>query len=717
LDDDYPDNLEYSFLERHGIIKGFLQLFLILFMGLLLASPVFPAVLSMLYISSMLGNVVSPSGVVFNATLFLLPSMILILQCGQMIVVVVCKWLVLGKARAGKYKLWSPYFCRWWFINRMQRYLSFSVLGNPWGNGTVFAWIFFLSMGGNIHWSATVREEIFDADLVTLMEDSGSEAVITAHEFCVGGFLVLDRITFEKRSWLGYKSRLYPGSSIPEGCKVFEGTLIYWEFLQGESKPPTGSVLWKSNPVVVSDSLRFKPNLERDNFLLWCVKSLVIVVLRAWLFWMAVIPFLYLFFVIGSSFGTNWLLLSLCALIPFVGSCYLVLILITKWILLGRVREGSYHWKGSLAFRRDIFLAVADVMLRGVFNIASFMWSFSCFLRLLGVSMGKGCLVGGFDLLAEWDLIVIGAHSFLGGLSFFKCWEYDNSRIKFSKVLFGEECTLGGSSIIIAPSSFANRSVITPGSVLQAGIYGRENQVYAGKVGFSVGESNSAPIIPKGENELAMFLVICVLCVILGGISAIAIEIGLVLPASFFSLTGRTYFFFSLLYSITYLLFQVVFSISSLVVGFLVLIVTLPLIAKRTKQLPFLKFFATVVGIGSRAAICVGGTAFAVYIWRLFGARVGRNCYIDTESFAPSGLIKMNDDCILQCNLNLGFADRTDPRQPGLILGKGTVLQRDSRVVDGLETGEFVEVVPLTQPDNLRKIPNGWRVRDGVNVA
>ena len=113
-------------------------------------------------------------------------------------------------------------------------------------------------------------------------------------------------------------------------------------------------------------------------------------------------------------------------------------VIVMKWLVIGRRREGSFSWdKSSYCERWQLHLTLAKPMYRG-YGIGGILGTISgtayivWYLRALGAKIGKDCAVfagGRVGLMTEPDLVELGDHVALDDCSVVA---HINSRGNFS---------------------------------------------------------------------------------------------------------------------------------------------------------------------------------------------------------------------------------------------------------------------------------------------
>ncbi|KDQ51063.1 hypothetical protein JAAARDRAFT_140877 [Jaapia argillacea MUCL 33604] len=163
-------------------------------------------------------------------------------------------------------------------------------------------------------------------------------------------------------------------------------------------------------------------------------------------------------------------------------------VLITKWVLIGRRKEGSYDWdKSSYCQRWQLHLVLSRTLYRAFGNggilgnitgSAYIVWYF----RAIGAKIGKDCSIfagGRVGLMTEPDLVQLGDRVALDDCSVVA---HINSRGKFSlhTLKIGNSCALRTGSRLLSGASMEDNSMLLEHTLLTSGETAESGSVYAG---------------------------------------------------------------------------------------------------------------------------------------------------------------------------------------------------------------------------------------------
>ncbi|KAI6781760.1 putative peroxisomal-coenzyme A synthetase-like protein [Emericellopsis cladophorae] len=139
---------------------------------------------------------------------------------------------------------------------------------------------------------------------------------------------------------------------------------------------------------------------------------------------------------------------------PWVG-------ILAKWIIIGRYRPGLYPMWGSYHTRWWLVEKIVSICGKGFFSATEASQRTYC--RLMGARIGKGVKLSGVSM-GEWDLIDIR-----DGATLTRCMcrpfaAEGNASMYLGRIMVGENCSVGVSSILAAGSVIPPNTCIGPNS-------------------------------------------------------------------------------------------------------------------------------------------------------------------------------------------------------------------------------------------------------------
>lgn len=160
----------------------------------------------------------------------------------------------------------------------------------------------------------------------------------------------------------------------------------------------------------------------------------------------------------------------------------------TKWMLLGRRKEGRYNWdQSSYCQRWQLHLTLSRLLYHGfggrLIGCISGSWFAVAYLRCLGARIGKDCAIwaGGRPSvqLTEPELVNMGDRVSLDDASVVA---HLNSRGQFSlnRLVIGDGCALRTGSRLLSGASMEANSMLLEHTLIASGEIAEAGQTYAG---------------------------------------------------------------------------------------------------------------------------------------------------------------------------------------------------------------------------------------------
>ncbi|KDR80877.1 hypothetical protein GALMADRAFT_241361 [Galerina marginata CBS 339.88] len=177
------------------------------------------------------------------------------------IVAIACKWIIIGRYKPGKYRMWSIYYLRWWIVNQILRTTGRGIFSyHP-----SLVILYYRLLGANIGQDVLIDEhtKLFECDLLTF-EDGCHVDTSTLRGFCVerGGCFTLAPITIGRKAFVNTYTNVSPGSHIPDGS-------VYGPHASSHDGPSPKSY------AAYNRTLSQKPTLLLRIFVAWPVIAIV----------------------------------------------------------------------------------------------------------------------------------------------------------------------------------------------------------------------------------------------------------------------------------------------------------------------------------------------------------------------------------------------------------------------------------------------------------
>jgi non-ribosomal peptide synthetase-like protein len=577
------------------------------------------------------------------------------------------KWLVIGRFKPGRYRLWSAYYWRFWFVRQVVSFAPLLLLtGSPLLNG--YCRLMGAKIGKDVYLGTT---DLLAFDLLSVGDGSsiGTDSNLMGCEV-VDGWLTIDRITIGKDCHVGTKSVLGLNTQLADGAEL--GDLSY---LPDDRAIPTGEAwvgapaLYQTPTSATTDRFPFgRPRQDNATLVFWgyAIGTIAQLLVPA----IAALPgFLLWCKLIAATHWYLWLIPSaFLGSVSFIG-VYCIQVVILKYLLLGKVRPGTYPLHSSFGLRHWYIDRLMNISLEMVPTLYSTLYLLP-WLRLLGAKIGARAEVSTASHFTP-DLLSIGAESFIADNVSLGASQVKRGWLQLSFTHIGSQAFVGNSALVPSHTNIADNCLIgcmsvpptdsnlmVPDSAWMGSpaIYIPHRQI--------VDEFSAAQTYKPGRYLYLQRLAIEFCRVTFPG--TIHFVVLLMMEVTMLYLPD---------YLVNWWLVAIVFPLiyGAASIGSALLVVALKWLVVGRYQpgtIPLWNTFVwrteLITGLYESMVVsgCLNfllGTPFAPIILRLLGMRIGTGAYIDTTDFTEFDLISignnvtLNHNCTLQTHL---FEDR-----------------------------------------------------------
>ena len=359
---------------------------------------------------------------------------------------VILKWTILGRIKPGVHRVWGFYFWRWWLVNRL-------LSATPTGYlvGTPFYCAYLRLMGARVGRDAYFATDSIRAfDLLSVGEDTSIGVDARLEGFVIeGGLLKIGAIELGNRCYIGARSILGLDVCMEDGSSLSELSL-----LAAGTRIPAGQ-RWIGSParplpLGEKDRLRAETpahKVSRARKLAFGVFYGLGAFLVPISFLAAIMPGMLLlnelWIEMPGYFGYLWA-------VPLAALSYIILlaleILVVKWILLGRVRPGTYDTYTGFYLRKwfiDQFMEVSLDLLAPLYATLYL----NPWYRALGARLGARAEISTAGA-ATPDLLSIGEEAFIADAVSLGTPTYDLGRMTLQHTSIGTRAFVGNSAIV-----------------------------------------------------------------------------------------------------------------------------------------------------------------------------------------------------------------------------------------------------------------------------
>jgi non-ribosomal peptide synthetase-like protein len=392
--------------------------------------------------------------------------------------VVLLKWLLIGRARAGTYPVHGSFYVRNWVVEQL---LAFSIdVAGPL-HSTVFMKPWFRALGARLGKFV----ELSTASTTTPdLLDIGDDCTI-ADEVSLGaarvekGWLTLAPTRLGRRAFVGNGAVITAGTTLGAGSLVGVLTVAPTD---REQAARIGACWLGSPPILLQrrqsttsfpEEATFRPT-RKLQWARGCWEILRVTLPGTGLA-IATVVVLETALKLWDEWGPAAALLLLPAI--FAAGCAIVILAVVavKWIVMGRYRPfeqplwSAFLWR--LEFVNALFEFLATpIGLETLRGTPLLPW----YLRLLGCRIGRGVYIETMGFI-EFDLAEVGDRSILNRDCILQTHLFEDRVMKGSRLRIGSDCEIGADSIVLCDSEMKDGarlgalSLLMKGEVLPAG--------------------------------------------------------------------------------------------------------------------------------------------------------------------------------------------------------------------------------------------------------
>ncbi|OQR96123.1 long-chain-fatty-acid-CoA ligase, partial [Thraustotheca clavata] len=358
------------------------------------------------------------------------------------------KWTLIGRAKAGTYPLWGWFYLRWWFVGQLMSLVDLSTLNETtWIN--IWWRLLGAKIGKHVHMGGL---HVVCADLVSIGDNTTmNKGVALVTEFVDNGSLHVGTIHIGSNCFIGTSCTIEANSIVKDYAEllnmtgVVEGTTIPMREVHGGSP---SKFISKAEPW----QIKCIPSPFR-SFVARYTQLLTYTIIMPFLNILPVGPVLVLFNVpiFPDSFSVHAQILSLAGVVGLLYVFFVILELIFfKWILLGKVKPGTYFTYSWFGLRKWFVDALMAKSLSTIHTLYATVYC-SPLMRLLGAKVGSRSEISTARNITP-DLIEIGKYCFIA----------DN-------VVLGDDNTRGY-IMKLDKTTIKNRSFIGNGGLIPQGV-------------------------------------------------------------------------------------------------------------------------------------------------------------------------------------------------------------------------------------------------------
>jgi len=637
-------------------------------------------------------------------SILLAMGILLGLYPAMLVASIAIKWLLIGRYKPGRYRLWGFYYFRWWLVNRVLGIVPVDYL-----SGTPLLGLYYRLMGARIGANVYIEtDDLCCFDVISIGDDTSIGGDTTMLGYTVqDGMLHVGAISVGRRCFVGARCVMSPGATMEDDARLEQLSL-----LPADGRIPRGQTWIGSparplqrdeGPASGPPAPSRRPGLAR-RALLGLAHAFGVLLIPA-VHLSALLPGVLALNVVAREYGGWWML----ALAPVVAISFIVLLALeiaaVKWLLLGRVRPGRYPVHGWFYVRKWFVDQLMDVGLDLLGPLYSTVY-LAPWYRLLGCRLGRLAEVSTVCATSP-DLLRIDDESFIADCASLGAAHVEGGFMTILPTRIGRRSFVGNSASVPPGTVIGENSLIGCLSAPPLSSPGAEqpDTSWCGSPALflpqrQTSQSFAAQTTFRPTRRLwAMRAFIEFFRVTMPATFFVAIASVMVLMVIRLQPVAST-LQLVMLFPVLYLCCGIAAAMIVVLAKWILMGVYRP--AEKPLWSTFVWRTELLTALHERLAdpflvTMLEGTPFVGWFFWLMGARIGSRAYMETTQLTEFDLIRIGDgamlnlDCTVQTHL---FEDRvmkmsTIDIGAGCSVGAGSIVLYDTRMEDGASLGDL----------------------------
>lgn len=189
----------------------------------------------------------------------------------------------------------------------------------------------------------------------------------------------------------------------------------------------------------------------------WSAQTVAILVIYGLFAMQIYLPYLGYYYVEQATSSLGYAILTALVMFCLLPPVFSALIILTKWLVMGKMKEGDYPVWGSYYFRWWLVKTIQRLMPSQFLNGTPL---YPAYLRMLGVKIAPDAQLGAVTIGAE-DLVTIGSDVSISSQAIINNAFIEDGLLKLRTVQLGDHAYIGSSAII------GGNTIMEPWSELQ----------------------------------------------------------------------------------------------------------------------------------------------------------------------------------------------------------------------------------------------------------
>lgn len=187
-------------------------------------------------------------------------------------------------------------------------------------------------------------------------------------------------------------------------------------------------------------------------------------------------PYLGYYYVQQDTGNHGYALIAALLIYCFVSPFFAFLSIVSKWLIIGRMKEGDYPLWGTYYFRWWLVKAIQRLTIMQFINSTPI---YNVYLRRLGVKVAPDAQLSALTIGAE-DLVTIGADASLSSQVVLNNAIVEDGLLKLRRIYIGDHAYIGSSSVVAGNTTIEDWGELQDLSHLAEGSVIRRAEIWNG---------------------------------------------------------------------------------------------------------------------------------------------------------------------------------------------------------------------------------------------
>ncbi|GAA4088577.1 Pls/PosA family non-ribosomal peptide synthetase [Mucilaginibacter panaciglaebae] len=430
--------------------------------------------------------------------------------------------------------------------------------------------------------------------------------------------------------------------------------------------------VWAKQPEVKAKAKKAykKPPLYR-YVACWSAQTVALLFIYGLYAFQIFIPYLGYYYIDQETENVAYSIITSLVLFSFIPPIFTLLSIGTKWLVIGKMKEGDYPLWGTYYFRWWFVKAMQRLLPAQFLNGTPL---YPIYLRWLGMKIAPDAQISDFSFGAE-DLITIGADASLSSQTNLNNAIVENGMLKLRRIHIGNHAYIGSSATISGDTDIRAWGELQDLSLLSAGQTIGEGEVWQGSPA-QLKETKQIADLPHPEPistfKRRKYKLIFIFCMMIFPFIILAPLLPTIITINRMDNNAPDYNF-------NYMVHVPELAILYIVLFMFETILLTRLLQRGIKPGKYSvysmfyvrKWFSDqLMSLSLIVMHPIYATVYVAAYFRMLGAKIGKNTEISTASSVTHPLLEIGDGAFVADAVTLGEADI---RAQQLILSKTTI--------------------------------------------